>query len=199
MARRWAQYSAERALWKLRRGGNEAEAAGQNTRDDLQHEAARREAIARPALLQQLAGTPAVGSCVLRRNVALHARHCPKTSEKDADFRRAQKGPRLGGGAWARLLAGAPPPAPAGPPPEDARDCFRGEVLECSILERYILTPVRPLVARRPGAGTVTVGTQTVPSRALQVDLRALLLGAPWRKRIEKHFVLVQTPVEVHR
>ncbi|CAK0852912.1 unnamed protein product [Prorocentrum cordatum] len=60
-------------------------------------EVARREAIARPALLARVRGTREPGARRLKRNVAWHADECPDESAPLAEWRSAQKGPRLGG------------------------------------------------------------------------------------------------------
>jgi len=59
-------------------------------------EARRRETIARPALVARLAGDQEQLEDRVRRNVAWHAQRCPVASAPPGDWRRAQRGPRLG-------------------------------------------------------------------------------------------------------
>ena len=82
-AQQWAQLSLENAL----RSWRQLEAADR--------ELLEREAAARPALRQLLAGCRPRHCDVLRRNVAWHADRLPSQRAPAAAWRQAQRGPRL--------------------------------------------------------------------------------------------------------
>ena len=75
--------------------------------DGVSVEAARREELARPSLVARLRGEPESGAKRLVRNVSLHARRCPQAGAPLSEWRAAQRGGRLDGGAGA-VAAGGP-------------------------------------------------------------------------------------------
>ena len=96
-AARWAAWSRERLvkrlvyrLAKLQKGGEAA------TAETVDGEVERREYIARPALRCTVQQQRVAGRSRRRRNVALHAVFCPEATASDAEFKRAEQGPRLG-------------------------------------------------------------------------------------------------------
>ena len=123
-------------------------------------EARRREAIARPALVARLSGDPEQQEDRLRRNVSWHAQRCPAASAPPGEWRRAQRGPRLGarrprggaglradaevfvpaGGVWEPLGCWEPPAPSAGLGAEQACGvrcscgavAFSGVLVPCS-------------------------------------------------------------------
>ena len=167
-------------------------------------EVARREQIARPALLGQISGQGVPHSRILRRNVALHAERCPRESEHDSAFRQAQRGPRLGAQvarragpvipAVAALFEHGPPGPPPLPPPEEAADAFLGERWDSRILERFLLQPghCAQAPAVRPCRPPACAGED-----AMQARLSRWLRAAPWRNRTERHYIVVEVPVPV--
>ena len=93
-ARRWAAASAEGAIARLTRelAGFRAEAAAMGTPGVV-----LRLAAAAPALADLCCGRPVAPAARLRRNVALHAAGLPRPDAPAVEWRRAQRGPRLGG------------------------------------------------------------------------------------------------------
>ena len=75
--------------------------------DGAEAEALRREAIARPALLERVRGRRETQGQRLRRNVAWHAERCPAADAPPRDWRRAERGPRLPGGPQPGAKSGA--------------------------------------------------------------------------------------------
>mgnify|MGYP006888587921 CR=1 FL=1 len=66
--------------------------------DGAEVEAPRREASARPALVERARGRREAQGLRLRRNVAWHAERCPAADAPPREWRRAERGPRLPGG-----------------------------------------------------------------------------------------------------
>ena len=122
-------------------------------------EARRREAIMRPALVARLSGDLEQLEDRLRRNASWHARNCPAASAPPGEWRRAQRGPRLGarrpcGGAGLRADAEIFAPAggvweplgcwePRGPSAGQARG------VRCFVRSRGILGRAGPVQRRR--------------------------------------------------
>ena len=166
-ARRWARASAEAALRRGRRAGagsgQSMGSAGLSA--PLASELAAREDVSRPALAMKLAGIPVKGMVALKRNVAWHASSLPRPGAGAAEWRAAQRGPRL----ETRILNGLGSildrPLPV-----------HADIVHCSDLEATWLRAAEQVHARQH-------------VQMLNVRLEALLRGAPWRRL--KEFVVV--------
>ena len=103
-----ARWAADNLVRRLDRELREAKAVIASLRlqlecgsrgDAAEAEARRREAIARPALVERVRGRRETRAQRLRRNVAWHAERCPSADAPPQEWRRAERGPRLPGGA----------------------------------------------------------------------------------------------------
>ena len=109
-ARADARHAADRLISKLQVRLSRAGLAPRSQPDAIDREVARRQAIARPALRARIAGEWPSGPSVLKRNVAEHAAVAPDSGAPLADFRAAQRGPRLGADVGPLLSAYAARP-----------------------------------------------------------------------------------------
>ena len=81
------------------------------------------------------------------------------------------------------LLARGPPPPPVAAPPSAARDAFLGEILDCSVLERFILRPLPDAVPPRTRVslelGAPLLHSARMTTAVSKADLAAWLQGFP--------------------
>ena len=136
-AQRWARFSVERRLLKMRKGASQLAAALEEQDGEVQ----RRLRLAAPALAALLQGQPPSGAATLKRNCALHAQVVPDRDDAPlSEWRQAQKGPRLSA-------------AGAGQPAQPSTTPLRAEA------------PAFRPGPRLPGPGPLVVGP-AAPARA---------------------------------
>ena len=95
--RDWARLSADRLIQKLQAENAALRKSYERLREALgTGRVAERLATAAPAVAAQEAGDTPDGPQVLKRNVALHSKELPRDGAPLSEWRRAQRGPRIG-------------------------------------------------------------------------------------------------------